>query len=182
MTDIETQQLCPTIIYWLTCRHEQTINCLFVRTTDPFLQFFRFPTSWTTWNLRTKNRQKNLTIYNFSNLFSTKKTASIFLQSCSKEFFRFIGIWDYIVNMHERNGQSIISHHMTTFQNEGWLLSVERMTWKQKKGRFGIQKRVTTHKRHHSCRHSTSVFKWRSLLLSLPPCSKRVWLLGLCSI
>ena len=46
LTGIETQHLFPTIIYWLTCRHAQTIEYVIVQTPDTFAQNFISRTGW----------------------------------------------------------------------------------------------------------------------------------------
>ena len=45
-TGMETQHLFPTVIYWMTSRHEQTIDYVTAQTSHPFLQFFLSLNAW----------------------------------------------------------------------------------------------------------------------------------------
>ena len=56
---------------------------------------------------------------------------SHFLQSCPKEFIRFL--CECIVNLLKGNLQAIKIHHVVKFQDEVWLLSLKRTTWKQRR-------------------------------------------------
>ena len=53
------------------------------------------------------------------------------LQSCPKEFIRFL--CECIVNLLKGNLQNIKRHHVLKFQDEVWLLSLKRTTWKQRR-------------------------------------------------
>ena len=57
------------------------------------------------------------------------KCKSLFLQSCPKEFIRFL--CERIINLLKGNLQSIKRHHVAKFQKEVWLLSLKRTNWKQ---------------------------------------------------
>ena len=59
------------------------------------------------------------------------KCKSLFLQSCPKEFIRFL--CECIINLLKGNLQSIKRHHVVTFQIEVRLLSLKRTTWKQRR-------------------------------------------------
>ena len=60
----------------------------------------------------------------------SRKCNSHFLQSCPKEFIRFLR--ECIVNLLNGNLQAIKRHHVVKFQDEVWLLSLKRTTWKQR--------------------------------------------------
>ena len=59
------------------------------------------------------------------------KCKSHFLQSCPKEFIRFL--CECIVNLLKGNLQAIKKHHVLKFQDEVRLLSLKRTTWKQRR-------------------------------------------------
>ena len=59
-----------------------------------------------------------------------QKCKNLFLQSCPKEFLRFL--CELIINLLKGNLQSI-RHHVAKFQNEVRLLSLKRTTWKQRR-------------------------------------------------
>ena len=61
----------------------------------------------------------------------SRKCNSHFLQSCPKEFIRFL--CECIVNLLKGILQTIKRHHVVKFQDEVWLLSLKRKTWKQKR-------------------------------------------------
>ena len=61
----------------------------------------------------------------------SRKCKSHFLQSCPKEFIRFL--CECIVNLLKGNLQAIKRHHVVKFQDEVWLLSLKRTTWKQRR-------------------------------------------------
>ena len=52
---IETQHLLLTDIYWLTCRHDQTIDYVIVQKPDPFPQNFISQTDWSSQKFWTMN-------------------------------------------------------------------------------------------------------------------------------
>ena len=103
LTGTETQHLFPTVIYWLTCCHAQTIDYVIVQSLDPFPQNFIYRTSWNNqkrWTMNTQNRSTLLVFQSFSH-----KSKSLFLQSCPKESFQFLG--ECIINLRKRNLQSL---------------------------------------------------------------------------
>ena len=61
----------------------------------------------------------------------SRKCISHFLQSCPKEFIRFL--CKCIVNLLKGNLQAIKRDHVVKFQDEVWLLSLKRTTWKQRR-------------------------------------------------
>ena len=60
-----------------------------------------------------------------------RKCKNHFLQSCPKEFIRFI--CECIVNQLKGNLQAIKRHQVVKFQDEIWLLSLKRTSWKQRR-------------------------------------------------
>ena len=68
------------------------------------------------------------------------KCKSHFLQSCLKEFIRFL--CECLVNLLKGNLQAIKRHHVVKFQDEVWLLLLKRTTWKQKRNVLSSEKRL----------------------------------------
>ena len=68
----------------------------------------------------------------------SRKCKSHFLQSCPKEFIRFL--CECIVNLLKGNLQTIKRHHVVKFQNEVWLLSLKRTTWRQRRDVLSSEK------------------------------------------
>ena len=137
LTGIETQHLFPTVLYWLTCCHKQTINYFFLQTPYPFHQCFAYRTVWNSQKFCKMDTQ-NLPNFQVFQTFS-HKCKSLFLQSCPKEFIRLL--CEYIVNPPKGSLQSIRRHHMTNFQNNirllflgKWLRIEEETFWHQKNG------------------------------------------------
>ena len=60
----------------------------------------------------------------------SRRSKSHFLQSCPKEFIRFL--CECIVNLLKVNLPAIKRHHVVKFQDEVWLLSLKITTWKQR--------------------------------------------------
>ena len=60
----------------------------------------------------------------------SRKCKSHFLQSCPKEFIRFL--CECIVNLLKGNLQTIKRDHVVKFQDNVWLLSLKRTTWKER--------------------------------------------------
>ena len=56
---------------------------------------------------------------------------SHFLQSCPKELIRFL--FERILNPLKGNLQSIKRHHVANFQSKVRVLSLQRITWKQRR-------------------------------------------------
>ena len=73
---------------------------------------------------------KNLSTLQVFQSFS-HKCKGLFLQSCPKEFFRFL--CECIINLLKGNLQSIKRHDVANFQNQVQLLSLKRTTWKKKR-------------------------------------------------
>ena len=66
--DTSTFREClPKVTYWLACRHEQTVDYVFVQATDPFSQSFISRTGADLQNFLTMNKQKfsNLLLFQF---------------------------------------------------------------------------------------------------------------------
>ena len=82
------------------------------------------------------NTQNLSTLQVFQSL--SRKGKSHFLQSCPKEFLRFL--CECIVNLLKGNLQAIKRHHVVKFQDEVWLLSLKRTTWKQKRNVLSSEK------------------------------------------
>ena len=82
------------------------------------------------------NRQNLSTLQVFQSL--SRKCKSHFLQSWPKEFIRFLR--ECIVNLLEGNLQAIKRHHVVRFQEEVWLLSLKRTTWKQRRNVLSSEK------------------------------------------
>ena len=82
LTGIGTQHLFPTVVYWLTCRHAQTIGYVIVQTPDPFPQSFISGTGWNSqylWKMNTQNHSVLQVFQSFSH-----KCKTLFFQSCRK--------------------------------------------------------------------------------------------------
>ena len=69
---------------------------------------------------------------------ASHKWKSHFLQSCPKEFIRFL--CECIVNLLKGNLQAIKRHHVVKFQDEVLLLSLKRTTWKQRRNVLSSEK------------------------------------------
>ena len=121
------------------------------------------------------NTQNLSTLQVFQSL--TRNCKSHILQSCPKESIRFL--IKCIVNLLKRNLQDIKMHHMVKFQDEIWLLLLKRLTWKQKKKRFVVRKRVATNSSHYTSHHYSFVLIWSSLFLSQLLCITRMSLRNL---
>ena len=76
------------------------------------------------------DEHKNLSTLHVFQSFS-HKCKSVFLQSCPKEFIRFL--CECIINLLNGNLQSIRRHHVVKFQSEFRLLSLKRTIWKQRR-------------------------------------------------
>ena len=76
---------------------------------------------------------------------------SFFLQSCAKEFIKFL--CECIVNLLKGNLQSIKRHHVTKFQNESRMLSLKRITWKQRRYVLASEKELQLSKSNYSSRN-----------------------------
>ena len=55
---------------------------------------------------------------------------NFFLQSCPKEFIRFL--WEGIINLLKGNLQSFLRHRVAIFESEVSLVSLKHTTWKQR--------------------------------------------------
>ena len=75
------------------------------------------------------NTQNFTTLLVFQSL--SRKCKSHLLQSCPKEFIRFL--CECRVNLQKGNLQAIKRHHVVKFRDEVWLLSERSTTWKQRR-------------------------------------------------
>ena len=141
---IGRQHLYPTVICWLICRLEQIMDYVIVQTPDPFPQRFISRTDWNSQNFWTMNT-KTLSLPQVFQSFS-EKCKSHLLQSCGKEFIRFLS--ECIVNLLEGNRRSRKRHRLTEFQNESRLISVKRITWKQRRDNLASEKVLQLGKVH----------------------------------
>ena len=82
------------------------------------------------------NTQNLSTLQVFQSL--SRKFKSHLLQSCPKEFIRFL--CECIVNLLKGKLQAIKRHHVVKFQDEVWLLSLKRTTWKQRRNVLSSEK------------------------------------------
>ena len=89
-------------------------------------------------NIWTMNTQSLSTLQVFQSF--SRKCKSLFLQFCPKEFIRFF--CECIVNLLEGNLQSLKRHHVTKFQKEVRLLSLKRVTWKQRRDVLASEKEL----------------------------------------
>ena len=83
------------------------------------------------------NTQNLSTLQVFQSL--SRKCKSRFLQSCPKEFIRFL--CECIVNLLKGNLQTIKRHHVVKFQDEVWLLSLKKKQLGSKEETFCRQKK-----------------------------------------
>ena len=132
------QRLFPLVICWLICRDAQTIDYVIVQTPDPFLQNFISRTDWNSKKFWTMNTQNLSTLQVFQSI--SHKCKSLFLQSCPKEFIRFL--CECIINLLKGNLQSIKRHHVANFQSEVRLLSLKRTIWKQGRDILACERRL----------------------------------------
>ena len=82
------------------------------------------------------NTQNLATLKVFQSL--SRKFKNHFLQSCLKEFIRFL--CECIVNLLKENLQTIKRHHLVKFQDQVWLLLLKRTTWKQRRNVLSSEK------------------------------------------
>ena len=68
----------------------------------------------------------------------SRKCKNHFLQSCPKEFIRFL--CECIVNLLKGNLQAIKRHHVVKFQDKVRLLLLKRRTWKQRRNVLSSEK------------------------------------------
>ena len=132
------QRLFPLVICWLICRHAQTIDYVIVETSDPVTQTIKSRTGWNSQKLWTMITQK------FSTLQALKpfshKSKNLFLQSCPKEFIRFL--CECIINLLKGNLQSMKRQRVAKIQSEVWLLSLKFKTWKQRRDILASEKNL----------------------------------------
>ena len=108
--------------------HRRLITLLY-NPPDPFPQNFISRNDWNSQKFWTMNTQNFSTLQVFQSF--SHKCKSLFLQSCPKEFIRFL--CECIINLLKGNLQSMKRHHVVKFQSEVRLLSLKRTTWKQRR-------------------------------------------------
>ena len=123
------QPLFPLVCCWLICHHAQTINYVIVQTPDPIPRNFISRTGRSSQKISTMNTQNLFTLQVFQSI--SHKCKNLFLQSCTKEFVRFL--YKCIINLLKGNLQSIKRRHVTKFQSKVRQLSPKRTTWKQRR-------------------------------------------------
>ena len=65
----------PRVMYWLTCRHAQTIDYVIVQTPDPIPRNFISRTGWNSykfWTMNTQNLSTLQVLQSFSHKFETR--------------------------------------------------------------------------------------------------------------
>ena len=82
------------------------------------------------------NTQNLFTLQVFQSL--SRKCKCHFLQSCPKEFIRFL--CECIVKLLKGNLQAIKRHHVVKFQDDVWLVLLKRTTWKQSRNVVSSEK------------------------------------------
>ena len=82
------------------------------------------------------NTQNLSTLQVFQSL--SRKCKSHFLQSCPKEFIRFL--CECIVNLLRGNLHATKRHQVVKIQDEVWLLSLKRTTWKERRNVLSSEK------------------------------------------
>ena len=138
LTVIEMQRLFSLITCWLICHHAQIIDYVIVQTPDPIPQKFISRNKWSSQNFWTMNTQNLSTLQVFQSF--SHECKSLFLQSCPKEFIRFL--CECIINLLKGNLQSIKRHHVAKFQSEVRLFSLKRTIWKQTRNSLASEKRL----------------------------------------
>ena len=140
-------QLFLIVIYWLTCRHEKTMDDVFVRTLIPFLEYFIPRTGWSNQNFWTMNTQNFFILQVFQSF--SHKFKHLFLHYCPKVLIRTS--YGCLVSLLDGNLQSRKRrHHVTKLRNEVQLLLLVRITWKQRRDVLASEKvleliKVITH-------------------------------------
>ena len=86
----------------------------------------------------TMNTQKISTLQVFQSF--SHKCKSLFLQSCPKEFIRFL--CKCTINLLKGNLQSIKRHHVVKFPSGVRLFPLKRTTWKQRRDILASEKRL----------------------------------------
>ena len=89
-------------------------------------------------HLRTLDDEHTKSLYSPNVLMAFPQLQNHFLQSGPKKFIQFA--CECIVNMLKGNMQAIKRHHVIKFQDEVWLLSLKRTTWKQTRNVLSSEK------------------------------------------
>ena len=112
-TETELQHLFSTVICSLTCRHQQTIDYVFVQTPNQIPQSFISRKGWNNQNSSMMNIQNLSTLQVFQSV--THKWKNPFCEAYPKELIRFL--CECIVNRVKGNLQRINRHHVRKIQN-----------------------------------------------------------------
>ena len=121
----------------LVATHRRSITLLYKHRIHSLKKFF-YRTGWNSqisWTMSTQNLSTLQIFQSFSHKFK-----SLFLQSCPKEFIRFL--CECITSLLKGNLQSIKRRQRAKFQREVQLLSLERTTWQQTRDILISQKRL----------------------------------------
>ena len=90
----------------------------------------------------TMNRQNLSTLQVFQSF--SHKSKSLFLQSCPKDFIRFL--CECIINLLKGHLQSMKKHHVPKFQSEVRLLTLKPTTRKQRRDILASERRLQLNK------------------------------------
>ena len=88
--------------------------------------------------LRTLDDGHTKSLYSPSVPIAFPQMQKPFLQSCPKEFIRFL--CECILNLLKGKLQAIKTHHVVKFQSEVRILSLKRTTWKQRRNVLSSEK------------------------------------------
>ena len=89
-------------------------------------------------HLRTLDEEHTKSLYSPSVQIAFPQSKSHFLQSCPKEFIRFL--CECIINLLKGDLQVMKRHHVVKFEDEVWLLLLKRTTWKQRRNVLSSEK------------------------------------------
>ena len=128
-TETELQHPFSTVIYYLTCRHEQAIDYVIEQTPDPFPQIVKTRTGRNNENFWTMNAP-NLSFLQVLQSVSHKCKKSL-PWVLPKESIRFL--CECIVNRLKRNLQSIIRHQVRKIQTRSSIALSKKIFRKQRR-------------------------------------------------
>ena len=131
------QRLFLLVICWLICRRGQTIVYVIAQTGSKFYITERLKHLGTLDDEHTKSLYSPGVPIAFPQM---KKQLSSSLQSCPKEFIRFL--CECIVNLLKGKLQAIKRRHLVKFHDKVWLLSLKRTAWKQRRNVLSSEKRL----------------------------------------
>ena len=150
LTGIETKHLFPTVIYILTCCHEQTTDYVTVQTLGAFILY---PRPVETCEVLRRWTHKMFLLSKFCNPLPLNAKVFVF-RFAQKKFISSLC-------------KAKRTHHVTKIQNEVRLLSWKRTTWKQRKDFLVSEKALQLIKviSPPVISHSS----WHGLVCSRPP-------------